>query len=349
MTDRADRGPGDDVVVAGFVDLQINGVGAVDFWRADPSEWRDAGHRLLTSGTTHYLPTLPTGRLSDYDAALDRIAAARADSSDDRRGADVAHIVGVHLEGPFLGAAPGAHPPDLIRSMDAEWLAARLDRHPGLVSMVTLAPEADPSGEGIAAATERGVIVALGHSRCSYDEAAAAAEAGARLVTHLFNAMGPRHHRDPGLVGAALDPWIELVPTLIADGVHVHPAVVRAIDPTRCILVSDTVAVGTPVGGLGASSGDLTARGGAAYLGDGTLAGATVSLDGALSNVIGWGWAPDAAMAATSQRPGALLREHATTPGELEDGEDGGDRLHLDPKTFAVRSVWRAGIQVYGA
>lgn len=303
MTTRAERSPTAGPGRTGLVDLQINGIGTVDFWRADPSEWRHAGRRLAAAGVTSYVPTLPTGPLADYDAALDRIAAAQADAEESTDvDADPARIVGVHLEGPFLGRAPGAHPPELIRTMDADWLAARLDRHPGLVRIVTLAPEADPSGEGIAAATGRGVTVALGHSDCSYDDAMIAATAGASLVTHLFNGMGPFHHRDPGLVGAALDPSVGLTPTVIADGVHVHPAVIRALASVHCILISDAVATGRV--GVGRA---VHARDGAAFLADGTLAGATTPLDEAVRNVIAWGWTPEAAHAAASARPAELV------------------------------------------
>src|SRR5215213_7605679 len=120
-----------------------------------------------------------------YDEAIARVAVARASAA-----ADGAQILGVHLEGPFLGGALGAHPASVVRPMEVEWLSGLLDRHPGLVRMVTLAPEADSGGAGIRLLTARGVVVALGHTACSYDDAVAAADAGAKLTTHLFNGMG---------------------------------------------------------------------------------------------------------------------------------------------------------------
>lgn len=309
----------DTITTRGFVDLQINGVGDVDFWTADPDGWRRAGARLLASGVTSYLPTLTTAPLTAYDAALDRVEAAAADA----RASALPRIEGVHLEGPFLGDAPGAHPTDLIRTVDVDWLVTLVDRHPGLIRVVTLAPEADPALEAVAALTERGVVVALGHSRCDYDTALATAAAGARLVTHLFNGMAPLHHRDPGLAGAALDSPL-LTPTIIADLVHVHPAVLRlALRATPCVLVSDAVAVGGDYFGQ-----RVVARDGAAYLADGTLTGATVTMDGAARNACTLLEDPAAALDAASSRPAAVLGlDHP------------GDRVALDRDSFAVREV----------
>ena len=282
----------------GLVDLQTNGVGAVAFWTADPDGWRAAGATLLTSGVATYLPTLPSGPLDAYDAALDRVIEARDDAAARR----LPQIAGVHLEGPFLGDAPGAHPTELLRPMDVDWLLARVERHPDLIRLVTLAPEADPTFDGIRALRDAGVVVALGHSRCDYGTAVAASEAGARLVTHLFNGMGPRHHRSPGLADAALDPAVDLTPTLIADGVHVHPAVVRALRDAEVILVTDAVATDVEYFGQ-----HVTARDGAAYLADGTLTGSTLGMDQAVANVVAWGWTIERALDAASTRPAQVL------------------------------------------
>jgi N-acetylglucosamine-6-phosphate deacetylase len=282
----------------GYVDLQVNGIGDVDFWSADPAGWRRAGLALRTGRTSAYLATLPSAPLDRYAAALDRVAAARADAE----GRDLPRVAGVHLEGPFLGEAPGAHPRELLRRVDVGWLGSLLDLHPGLVRLVTLAPEADPGFEGIRALAARNVVVALGHSRCDYDTAAAAAEAGARVVTHLFNGMGPRHHRSPGLADAAIDPAVDLTPTVIADGVHVHPAVVRSLGATACILVTDAVATGVRSFGQ-----QVVDRDGAAFLEDGTLAGSTLTMARAVRNVVRWGWPRDVAEEAAATRPARVL------------------------------------------
>src|SRR5207248_6779751 len=140
---------------------------------------------------------------------------------------------------------------------------------PRVVRVVTLAPELAGAPEATRLLTGRGVLVGLGHSTCTYEEAVAAADSGARLVTHLFNGMGPLHHRRPGLAGAALTDD-RLTPSLIADGVHVHPAVLHAaMAATACILVTDAVAWGRPHAGARVGPAD------APRLVDGTLAGST--------------------------------------------------------------------------
>lgn len=318
----------------GFVDLQVNGIGDVDFWAADPEAWRRAGERLLGAGLTSYLPTLPTAPLGEYDDALRRVAVAQADAATRA----LPRIEGVHLEGPFLGDAPGAHPVDLIRPMELEWLLALLDAHPGLVRLVTLAPEADPDFSGIRALAARDVVVALGHSRCSYDDAHAAAEAGATLVTHLFNGMGPLHHREPGLPGAALDSP-RLTPTLIADFVHVHPAVVRlAALAKTCILVSDAVAVDVEYFGQ-----RVTARDGAAYLSDGTLTGSTLTMERAVRNaerLVG----RDVALLMATRAPAEVL---ALDSFAVQGVGGRADLVALERGSLEVVGVWLSGERAY--
>ena len=282
----------------GYVDLQINGVDDIDFSVADGADWDRAGHRLLASGVTAYLPTICSMPLDRYDAALARVEAARRAA-----GVDMPRILGVHLEGPVLGGAPGAHPRSMLRAMDADWLHDLLDRHPGLVRLVTVAPEADPDLAGIGMLAGLGVAVALGHTTCTYEQAVGAAAAGATLTTHLFNGMGSLHHREPGIIGAALDPRVDLTPTLIADFVHVHPAVVGlAFAASKPILVSDAVATGVHY-----FDAAVVADRGAAFLPNGTLTGAVSMLDVAVQNVVSLGVEVGAAMAAASTRPAEVL------------------------------------------
>jgi N-acetylglucosamine-6-phosphate deacetylase len=312
--------------VPGFVDLQVNGVGDVDFSRAEGDDWTRAGRALLAAGTTGYLATICSMPLDRYDGALARVEAARRAATPEE-----AQILGVHLEGPFLGGALGAHPVAVVRPMDVDWLAGLLDRHPDLVRLVTLAPEADPDGAGTRMLVARGVQVALGHTACTYEEAVTAAGHGASLATHLFNGMGPLHQRAPGIIGAALDPRVPLTPTMIGDLVHVHPALVAMVfAATRPILVSDAVATGVPY-----FDADVTAASGAAYLPDGTLTGAVSLLDTAVRNVIGLGVLAPSVFVAASIRPAARLGLDAP-PGMLE----------LDDQ-LRVQAVVRDGRTVY--
>lgn len=323
----------DTLLAPGLVDLQVNGLATNDLATAEDEGWRDVGAELLRRGVTSYLPTFVSAPLEQYPAMLERAAAARAAGDDDNNPG--AAILGVHLEGPFLGLAPGAHPRDAIRTADTDALAALLDRVPDLVRMVTLAPEADPGCDAIRLLAARGVTVALGHSVCTYNEAVAATDAGASVVTHLFNCTGPMHHREPGLAGAALDDD-RLTPTLIADLAHVHPAVVRValMAKANVAVVSDTVATG---------AGSVMSRDGAVCLGDGTVAGATTTLDGALRNLVGIGVPVERGVEVTSTIPTRLLG--LTDRGSLEAGRRA-DVIALDPSTLALRGVWRAGRNV---
>jgi N-acetylglucosamine-6-phosphate deacetylase len=275
-----------DYLLPGFIDLQINGAYGIDVTRACAANLLELSHRLAHDGTTCWMPTVITAPLDQVERADAVIAEAMeiqtAITRNSRRAADScgAGIIGMHLEGPFISPNRlGAHPPlNLLPIGDA------LDRVLGLRSlrMITLAPELEGALDAIPRFVARGVIVALGHSDATYAQTLAAVAAGATTVTHTFNAMGPLHHREPGLVGCALT-HPKLYPAVIADGVHVHPAALGLVcRSSNAYLVSDRVA---SAGSDSLSAGDLTSGErvvrDAARLPDGTLAGATASiLDG---------------------------------------------------------------------
>jgi N-acetylglucosamine-6-phosphate deacetylase len=325
------------VIAPGFIDLQVNGVGAIDFAVAAPDDLAAAARRLVTHGVTTFCPTVVSAPLATYPDVLARIAAARAAGADDDHEAG-ARIAGAHLEGPFLGDAPGAHDTSAIRAVDPAtidaWIAA------DIVSIVTLAPEADPGFGATRALAAAGIVVALGHTRASYDDARAAADAGARAVTHLFNGMAPLHHREPAVAGAALDDD-RLTPTLIADLVHVHPAALRlAIARKRNVaLVSDAVAVERGTVG----SVRVVERDGAPRLPDGTLAGSSLTLDRAVRNIVGLGIPLDRAVEMAATIPANLLG--LRDRGRVVTGARA-DVVVLDPHTVTVNSVWRGGVEV---
>jgi N-acetylglucosamine-6-phosphate deacetylase len=327
------------VLVPGFVDIQVNGVDAIDFARADPAEWRAALLAQARHGVTGCCPTLVSAPLAAYAEPL-AIAAGVATAEATAGDQIGATLLGVHLEGPFLGGAPGAHPVEYLRPVDLPWLTGVLERAPGLVRVVTLAPEADPGLAGTRALREAGVVVAIGHSTATYDEARAAAGAGASVVTHLFNGMGRFDHREPGVAGAALDDP-RLTPSLIADLVHVHPAALRlAIRAKRSVaLVTDAVAVGA--GTIGAVV--ISERAGAARLADGTLAGSVLSMDRAVRNVVELGFPLERAVELAATVPCEILG--CADRGRLEPGRRA-DIVALDRDTLAVRAVWVGGDRV---
>ena len=317
-------------LVPGFVDLQANGHDDVDVATAAGADWDRLDALVLRQGVTAWCPTLVTAPLDAYAEPLARVAAAAARPDDTGRPS----IVGAHLEGPFLGGAPGAHRVEHLSPVDLGWLAAL----PPVVRVVTLAPELDRAPEAVAALAARGVLVALGHSTATLEEAEAAAAAGARLVTHLFNGMAPLHHRRPGLVGAALADD-RLAVSLIADGVHVHPvalrAAVRAKGRGRVALVTDAVA--WRAGRMGRVA--LSLVDGAARLPDGTLAGSVLGMDEAVRRLVAAGCDLADAVHAAATTPADLLglpRLGRIAPGARAD------LVALGPD-LGVEAVWVAG------
>lgn len=272
---------GGDILSPGYVDLQVNGGGGVLLNDAPtPATLARiaAAHRSL--GAVTILPTLITAGRDTTRAAINAAVTATRDGT--------AGIGGLHLEGPHLSLArKGAHDGTLIRAMEDDDLALYCQAARDLpVLMVTLAPESARPDQ-VAALTRAGAIVALGHSDTDFDTARAYTQAGARCVTHLFNAMSQLGSRAPGLVGAALAEGA-LSAGLIADAVHVHPQAIRAAlaaktGPGEVFLVSDAMAVaGTDLTGFDLDGRRITRTGGRLTLADGTLAGADLDLTRAI-------------------------------------------------------------------
>ena len=321
-------------LVPGFVDLQVNGHDDVDVATAAGDDWDRIDRLLGAQGVTTWCPTLVTAPLDRFGAALERIASAA-----ERPGPRPA-IAGAHLEGPFLGGRPGAHPPELLRALDTEWLAAL----PPVVRLVTLAPELDGAPDAVRMLRARDVVVSLGHTAADLAQIDAAVGAGATLVTHLFNGMPPLHHREPGMVGAALTDD-RLAVCLIPDLVHVHPRALaltfRAKPPGRIVLVTDAIAW------RGARIAGRTVHhdGRAPRLEDGTLAGSSLTMDRGVANLVGAAGVPLA----------DAVRAAATTPADVLGLADRGrlapgyraDVVALGPD-LRVEATWIGGDQVLG-
>ena len=327
----------DRILVPGFVDLQVNGMAEIDCGSAKTDdEWTRLDDLMLATGVTSWCPTLVTAPLDAMAARVGRVAGAMGRPLGDRPRPT---ILGAHLEGPFLGGAPGAHPRDLVIPLDLPWLEGLPLGE--VVRVVTLAPEIEGAAAAIAALSRRGVLVSLGHSTATLEQALAGAAAGARLVTHAFNGMAPLHHRSPGLLGAALSDE-RLTPSLIADGVHVHPAALaiaaRAKGHGGWILVTDAI---------GWDSGRIAGRrveivDGAPRLPDGTLAGSSMTMDAAVRRmVVDCGRPLEQVVAAAATTPARLVG--ASDRGAIEPGRRA-DLVALTPlPDLAVESVWIAG------
>lgn len=273
------------LVSPGLIDLQVNGAAGVDV-TAEPERLWEVAAALPRHGVTAFLPTLVTTDPQTRARAMAALAAGRP--------ADVAAgavPLGLHFEGPMLSPKRfGAHDESLLRPPSPELVEGWSPENG--VLMVTLAPELPGALEVIRLLVSRGVLVSLGHTAATLDQMEAAVEAGARAVTHLYNAMPGLHHQEPGPIGAALGGDV-LVAGVIVDGLHVHPRVIaatrRALGRDRFLAVSDTtVALDQPAGRSRLGGKEVLIADGAVRLAeDGkTLAGSAVGLDDCLRRLV---------------------------------------------------------------
>ena len=328
------------LLAPGFVDLQVNGGGGVMF-NDDPgvATLRTIAAAHAGLGTTSLLPTLITDTPEKTRAAIDAVVEAIESG--------VAGIAGLHLEGPHLSLArKGAHDPALIRPMEQGDLDLLLDAAQRLPAfMVTLAPE-NATPAQVSALSRAGAVVSLGHSDTDYDTAMRYAEAGARCVTHIFNAMSQLQNREPGLVGAALRSG-RLSAGLIADAIHVHPATIAVAlaakqGPGGMFLVTDSMAVaGTDADRFTLNGREIRRRDGRLTLSDGTLAGADLDLGAALRLINGDLGVPlETALAMATSRPAQLMNMQDAA-GCLKPGARA-DFIHMTDR-FQLRRLWQAG------
>ncbi|XP_055526353.1 N-acetylglucosamine-6-phosphate deacetylase [Wyeomyia smithii] len=274
------------IIAPGFIDLQINGGYGVDFSNdvtTVEEGVRKVSQGLLAHGVTSFCPTLVTSPASTYHAVLPKISK----KAGGRHGAT---ILGCHVEGPFINSnKKGAHPQECIREFE-NGLQTVLDMYGSLdnISIITVAPEKAGASSVIRELSSRGITVAVGHSMANLRDGEVAVQHGAKLITHLFNAMLPFHHRDPGLVGLLttdnIPPNSMVYFGIISDGVHTHPAALRIAYKTHSdglILVTDAIsAMGLTEGRHRIGQLDLEVRKGRAYIaGTDTLCGSIAPMD----------------------------------------------------------------------
>ncbi len=333
------------MLVPGFVDLQVNGGGGV-LLNNQPDI---AGIRTICAaharfGTTALLPTLMTDRVALLEEAL---AAGRSALE-----AGVPGYLGLHLEGPHLSVArKGTHDPDLIRPMEEADLARLVDAAGSFgLALITIAPE-NVTLSQVETLRGAGYTVSLGHSEASHATAAAYAEKGASMVTHLFNAMSPLGHREPGMVGAGIG-LSSLDCGLIADGFHVDPVAMTIAlrakqGPGRIFLVTDAMStIGTDDQGFLLNGRQVYRRGGRLTLEDGTLAGADIDMLSCVRYVHEiLGLPLEEALRMASAYPAKAIG--AASKGHLADGADA-DFLLLTADLKLV-STWIGGQMVYQA
>jgi N-acetylglucosamine-6-phosphate deacetylase len=317
-------------VAPGFIDMQVNGAHGVDL-ASRPEAVGEVATVLPQYGVTAFCPTIVSSPASVVDRAMRAWCAAPPGS---------AVPLGLHLEGPMVNERrKGAHDARWLRSPGRDVIEGW--SHASGVAVVTLAPELPGALDVVRELRTRGVVVAAGHTDATEDEFVAGLEAGITAVTHLFNAMRPFGHRDPGPAGATLA-RSDVVAGLIVDGVHVAPTAVaaawKALGRDRLMLVTDAVAaLGLPPGPV--HLGEMAAVAGPAGVrtADGTLAGSTLSMDQAVRNLMAFTGCSlvDAARCA-SATPAALLGD--SSRGRLEPGRRG-DVVVLSPEGFVVATV----------
>lgn len=273
------RESGRPVILPGFIDTHVHGGGG-----RDTMEGGDAVATIARiharHGTTGMLATTMTAPASDLLAAFAGLKSACA-----ARQPDAARVLGVHLEGPYINQAMLGAQPDFARPLSMDELRQLNDIAP--IRLITLAPEVGSNMALIAALTEAGHVVQIGHTAGTFEDGLAAIERGAKGFTHLFNAMTGMHHRKPGMVGAALAhaEYAEIIPDLL----HVHPGAIRVAlrSVPRLFCVTDsTAAAGMPDGEYRLGRHTVTKCMGGVRLPDGTLAGSTLTMEEALRNLV---------------------------------------------------------------
>ena len=313
------------ILSPGFVDIQMNGYRDINVAGASASELQLLDDYLFSCGTTSWLGTVVTAplvSLTEYVVSLHEIFTSHT----------IVGFAGTHIEGPFLGLAPGAHRTKHIIECDLDWIS----NLPNSVRLMTVAPEQVNVIAAIELLIMKGITVSLGHTRPSRQQFDEAVAAGARMVTHLYNGMSGVHHRDPGLALWALT-HSSIAMGLIADLVHVQPdAVALAFQAanSRVCLVSDSVAWMRPSGTVP----DIEIRDGAPRLPDGTLAGSSTPLGVCVQNAVRQcGVSITSALASATSIPADLV--NLTSVGRIRIGEKA-DLVALD-SDLSVLKAWR--------
>lgn len=310
-------------IAPGYIDLQLNGGYGKDF-TANPASLIEVAKKLPESGVVAFLATFITSPLALYPQKLQAVIQAQSSQAQELAGS--ARVLGAHVEGPFLNpVTKGAHNPDLLQTSNEANL--RYLQPLSALRLLTLAPEQPGALQAIQKLSSQGVVISIGHSNATMEEAMAGIQAGARYATHLYNAMRSMQHRDPGLVGALLTSE-QVTCGIIADGIHVHPRMVKlaylALGQTRITLVTDAMAaMGMPPGNYVIGDQDVIVDQTTARLTNGTLAGSILRMDQAVRNMVNF----------TGCSPAEAVRMASTTPAEV---------LGIDHETGHLRPGYRA-------
>jgi len=336
----------DKSAIPGFVDVHIHGAGGRDVMEATPEAMATVTKTVARRGTTSIVATTVTASADDICRSSEGIAKyiAMQHESDEAR----AEVLGIHFEGPFLSEIRrGVHPAEWLRLPSAELLDRFLAAAGGNARILTIAPELLGAMPCIDAARNAGIVVAIGHTDATYEQARAAIAHGAHHAVHVYNAMRPFSHRDSGVLGAILT-TPNVTAELIADGVHVEEAAMRLLLQAKSadcvILVSDGIsATGMPDGKYMLGQFEVTVSEGVARNSEGKLAGSTLTLDRALRNVMALGKSFEQTVRMLTLNPAGLLGVEFKK-GALRVGADA-DILLMN-EAMELTGVWVRGVAV---
>jgi N-acetylglucosamine-6-phosphate deacetylase len=336
----------DSTAIPGFVDVHIHGAGGRDVMEADRAALSVITEKLAAFGTTSILATTVTASADDTCRAVEGISSYITGQLQTNLAR--AEILGIHFEGPFLSRERrGVHPPEFLQLPSAELLQRFLQAANGNARILTIAPELLGAMPCIDAARSLGMVVSIGHTDATYEQARAAVAHGAHHATHVYNAMRPFSHRDPGVIGAVLT-TPEVTAELIADGVHVDEIAMKMLlqakGAEKVILISDgTSATGMPDGKYMLGGLEVTVIGGVCRDSGGRLAGSTLTLDRALRNIVKLGASIEDAVRMLTLNPATLLGIEFKK-GVLRTGADA-DIVLLN-EALQIEKVWARGVAV---
>jgi N-acetylglucosamine-6-phosphate deacetylase len=334
----------DRIAAPGFLDVHIHGAGGHDVMEGTDDALTAISKTVAARGTTSYVATTVTARPEDICRSaegISRYIALQHQATDFR-----AEVLGIHFEGPFLSPIRrGVHPAEWLKLPSADLLEKFIAAAGGHALILTIAPELPGALVCIDAARKSGLVVGIGHTDATYEQARAAINRGAHHAIHVYNAMRPFSHRDSGVIGAVLTSP-DVTAELIADGVHVEDTAMRLLLQAKgaggVILISDGIsATGMPDGKYSLGAFEVTVSGGVCRNAEGKLAGSTLTLDRALRNIVGLGASLGDALRMLTLNPAKLLGIEYKK-GSLRVGADA-DIVLLDD-ALNVTQVWTRGL-----
>jgi len=334
----------DRIAAPGFLDVHIHGAGGHDVMEGTEGALTAISKTVAACGTTSYVATTVTARPEDICRSaegISRYIALQHQATDSR-----AEVLGIHFEGPFLSPIRrGVHPAEWLKLPSADLLEKFIAAAGGHALILTIAPELLGALVCIDAARKSGLVVGIGHTDATYEQACAAINRGAHHAIHVYNAMRPFSHRDSGVIGAVLTSP-DVTAELIADGVHVEDTAMRLLLQAKgaggVILISDGIsATGMPDGKYSLGAFEVTVSGGVCRNAEGKLAGSTLTLDRALRNIVGLGASLGDALRMLTLNPATLLGIEYKK-GSLRVGADA-DIVLLDD-ALSVTQVWTRGL-----